>query len=110
MKNVFEAKKIVFDTKSIFFDKKKMQTAVGTVFPAIETIASTIEAIVFLIKITTCGTKIYSQKRNPFSTHLRSVSLLRRSRQHLCNPNKSTQKGSARCLLPLPNIYGFQLR
>ena len=65
----------VFDTKKIVFDKKKMQTAVGTVFPAIETIASTIEAIVFLVEITISGTRVYSQKRNPFSTHLISVAV-----------------------------------
>ena len=85
-----------FDTKKIFYDKKKMQTAVGTVFPAIETIASTIEAMVFPVEITICGTRIYSQKRNPFSTHLRSVFLLRRRpatkrRRRLRNPNKSIQ-------------------
>ena len=38
-------------------------------------------------------------KPNPFSTHLRSVPLLRRrpaakGQRRLCNPNKSTQGGS----------------
>jgi hypothetical protein len=77
-KIVFDTKKIVFATKKIYFDKKRMKTAISNVFPGIETIAFTIWAIVFLVEITIGGTKMYSQKRNPFSAHLRSVSLLRR--------------------------------
>ncbi len=74
---VFNTKRIGLNPKRIFFDKKKMKTEAGIVFPAIETVASTIETLVFLVDITICGTKTYSQKRNPFSAHLRSSSLLR---------------------------------
>jgi hypothetical protein len=65
-----------FDAKKIYFDKKKTKIAASTIFPAIETIASAIKAIIFLVEIAICGTKISSQKRNPFSAQLRSVSLL----------------------------------
>jgi hypothetical protein len=75
-KIVFATKKIVFETKTIYFYKRRMKTAVPTVFPAIETITSTTKAIVFLVKITICGTRTCFQKRNPFSAHLRSSPLL----------------------------------
>jgi hypothetical protein len=73
-KTVFDTKRIVFVIKTIYFDKKRMKTAVGTMVPVIETIASTIEPKIFLVEITICGAKLYSQKRNPSSAHLRSAS------------------------------------